>query len=420
MARITRRAFLAASTPMLAKEVRAGKGARFQAPMVKFADPLTERQMWRLTDPTVLHHLPHYHHHFISRNNESLLVTSEISGERQIFELRVEEAGKGSAQTATGRMTQLTEGPGVHPYSATLGTRDRWIYFLQGDTLKQVEIRNGKERKIYTAPAGWRLTGHLSAADQGTYVALIEMRAGDWVSGFEQQFEKRPRCRLRVVESRSGRNWIAVETDNWLANPQFRPAGTAILYSYEGPWHKVDGRLHLVGLNGENPRSLRPREGAEGLGHEFWGADEDQSYFIYYVFYPDETGRGATVRRIAENSDKEEVVSRCTSFGWLQGNDDSSVIVGASRSLAGPNIYLLFTHLKRELTVCEHATSSKPYPIAGADAQDPSVAWPEPVFSHDSQWIYFTSDKEGKPAIYRMNVADLVEQPGAGELSPDL
>jgi oligogalacturonide lyase len=94
----------------------------------------------------------------------------------------------------------------------------------------------------------------------------------------------------------------------------------------------------------------------------------------------------------------------------MQGNHDSSVIVGASRSLAGPNIYLLFTHLQRELTVCEHASSSKPYPIAGTNLQDRAGAWPEPVFSPDSQWIYFTSDKEGKPAIYRQNVADLVEQ----------
>lgn len=410
MHRLTRRTFLAASVPLWAKDGRSGKGARFQSPVVKFADPLTERPLWRITDPATLHHLPHYHHHFISRNNDFVLVASEISGERQIFELRMDAPGRGSAQSSTARMTQLTEGPGVFPYSPTLGPRDRWFYLLQADTLKQIAVHNGKERKIYSAPAGWRFTGHLSAADEGKYVALIEMRAADWVAGFEEQFAKHPRCRLRVVESRTGKNWVAVETDNWLAYPQFRPRGTDILYCHEGPWHKVDGRLRLVGLRGENPRNLRPRAAGEGLGHEFWGADEDQAYYVYYVFFPDETGRGATVRRLAETSQKEEVISRCTSFGWLQGNDDSSVIVGASRSLAGPNIYLLFTHLQRELTVCEHASSLKPYPVAGTSTEDPASAWPEPVFSHDSQWIYFTSDKEGKPAIYRMNVADLVEQ----------
>jgi oligogalacturonide lyase len=400
MHRITRRAFLAASVPLWAKDGRFGKGARFQSPVVKFADPLTERQIFRLTDPAALHHLPHYHHQILSRNNEFLLVASEISGERQIYELRVDD----------GRMTQLTEGPGIHPYSATFGPRHRWFYVLQGDTLKQIGVRNRKERRIYSAPSGWRLTGHLGAEEEGRYVVLVEMRAGDEVGGFEQQFEKRPRCRLRVVESRTGKNWVAIETDDWLAYPQLHPRGGTILYAHEGPWHKVDGRLRLVGLNGENPRSLRPREAAEGAGHEFWGVGEEDTTYVYYVFYPDETGRGATVRRIQEPGGKEEVVSRCTSFGWVQGNHDSSVLVGASRSLAGPNVYLLFTHLQREFTLCEHASSGKPYPIAGANGEDRASSWPEPIFSHDSRWIYFTSDKEGKPAIYRMNVEDLVER----------
>jgi oligogalacturonide lyase len=366
--------------------------------------------VWRLTDPATLHHLPHYHHRFIARNREFFLVASEISGERQIHELRIVDSGRGRGQPPLARMTQLTEGPGIHPYSPTLGTRDRWFYLLQGDTLKQVQMRNRKDRRIYSAPGGWHLTGHLGSSADHRYVALVEMRAGDEVSGFEQQFEKRPLCRLRVVEARTGKNWIAAESNDWMAYPQFRPQGNTILYCHEGPWHKVDGRIRVVGLNGENPRNLRPREAGEGLGHEFWGVGEDQTYYVYYIFYPDETGRGATVRRIEESSGKEEVVSRCTSFGWMQGNHDSSVIVGASRSLAGPNVYLLFPRLKREMTLCEHASSGKPHAVAGSPEADRCAAWPEPVFSDDSQWVYFTSDKEGKPAIYCMNVADMVEQ----------
>jgi Tol biopolymer transport system component len=42
--------------------------------------------------------------------------------------------------------------------------------------------------------------------------------------------------------------------------------------------------------------------------------------------------------------------------------------------------------------------------------EDRCASWPEPVFSHDSQWVYFATDREGKPAIYRINVADIVER----------
>jgi oligogalacturonide lyase len=33
-----------------------------------------------------------------------------------------------------------------------------------------------------------------------------------------------------------------------------------------------------------------------------------------------------------------------------------------------------------------------------------------PIFSHDSQKIFFLSDKDGKPAIYRVQVDRLVEK----------
>jgi Tol biopolymer transport system component len=115
------------------------------------------------------------------------------------------------------------------------------------------------------------------------------------------------------------------------------------------------------------------------------------------------------VRYLDVESQQERVLSRCTRFGWLSGNADNSTVVGASSSVATPNIYVLFTSLHREITVCEHASSGKPYPIAGTNSQDRTASWPEPAFSPDSRWVYFASDKEGQPAIYRADVSDLVE-----------
>ena len=51
---------------------------------------------------------------------------------------------------------------------------------------------------------------------------------------------------------------------------------------------------------------------------------------------------------------------------------------------------------RRELTLCEHR-SSDPYSVA-------------PVFSPNSQRVYFQSDKDGKPAIYRVQVEKFVEE----------
>lgn len=57
----------------------------------------------------------------------------------------------------------------------------------------------------------------------------------------------------------------------------------------------------------------------------------------------------------------------------------------------------------------EDGASGKPYPVAGTDGMDYDCASPETVFSTDSQWVYFVSDRDGKPALYRMQVEDLVE-----------
>ena len=68
MGRVTRRVFLSAAAPLLAAQRPARKGSKIRPEKVEIADPLTGRPLFRLTDPAILHHLPHYHHHFIARN----------------------------------------------------------------------------------------------------------------------------------------------------------------------------------------------------------------------------------------------------------------------------------------------------------------------------------------------------------------
>ena len=65
-------------------------------------------------------------------------------------------------------------------------------------------------------------------------------------------------------------------------------------------------------------------------------------------------------------------------------------------SKASPHILLLVRAVKRELIVCEHRAS---------DARMVS-----PVFSPNSQSIFFGSDQHGKPAIYTMAVEKFVAQ----------
>jgi oligogalacturonide lyase len=59
-------------------------------------------------------------------------------------------------------------------------------------------------------------------------------------------------------------------------------------------------------------------------------------------------------------------------------------------------VLILLRITRRELTLCEHKASQ------------PELT--SPIFSPDSQKIYFQSDREGKPAIYCVHVEKLVEK----------
>ena len=401
MGRLSRRAFLGgAAAPLLGARRGSGRGARVASRIAPFLDPLTERKLFRLTEPSVLHHLPHYHHRFIAQDNSFILLASERPGTRQIYRLDLPE----------GKMVQLTEGPGVHSYSPALDAGERAFFYLQNDTLKRAAVRGRSERRIYESNTGWRMSGHLSVSDKGRYVAVVEMKVGHRVNGFEGQFSRQPSCRIRVVEVARRRSWVAVESNHWLTHPRFQPGGTDILYSHEGPWDKVQGRLRLVKLDGSYRKNIRPREGSEALGHEHWSSNGKEACF---VFYADTSGPRSTVNCIHINSGRERTLADCSQFAWMSPNADDSVFVGASRRAAGRNIYLLFPLLKREVTIAVHLSTAKPYPIAGTRRLDPFAAWPEPVFSPDSRWVYFVTDREGKPAVYRMDLSDLVEETGA-------
>ena len=396
MSRWTRRVFFAAATSLPAAVRRTRRGLKIPSEKVELQDPLTGRRIVRFTNPSILHHLPHYHHRSIARNHSFLLTASERSGSRQIYRLNLPD----------GDMAQLTEGAGVHSYSALLDRRARNFFYLQRDSLLAASVRGGRARVIYRSPAGWRPTGHLSLSGDERFAALVEMQAGHQVDDFESQFERRPRCRIQMVEMANKKAHTVTAEDHWLSHPRFRPRSKDLLYAREGPWGLVDGRLRYVSFDGRYKRNLRPRQGDEQIGHAYWSPGGRE---VCYAFFPDATGRRAEVRCVDPKTGRERTLSRCSKFGWLSPNVDGSAIVGASRSLAGPNIYLLFPKLGREITLGEHAASCKPYPIAGSKRHDPFAACPEPVFSPDSKWIYYVTDREGKPALYAMDVSDFVE-----------
>ena len=396
---VSRRAILA-GFPAAALRA-AGRGTRLDAPRVKFADGLTGREMFRLTDPAVLHHLPDCRHRCLARDNSFLLLAAEHSGERQIYRLDLKRR----------RLTQLTDGPGVHPYSPHLSRNGRSFFYLQDNALHETSTRGGARKTHFQCPDDWIFTGDLGVSADDALAAVVEMRAAHWQPAPERQFAARPRCRIRIVplapRAAAGRGArVAVEERRRLTAPQFRPNRPQLLYAGEGPAEKTANRLCLIGLDGKGKKNLRPATKDERISAECWSRGGAR---IRYVHYPGAADRRATIRSLDPDTLDETVDSPCSAFGWFCENADGSAIVGAGRRLSGPNIYVLFPHLQREITLCEHFSSRKPWPLAGTNRSDPRAALPDPVISANSEWIYFVTDREGKPAIYAAQLGDLVE-----------
>ena len=247
------------------------------------------------------------------------------------------------------------------------------VFYCDGAVMKQVGIGNLREREIASVPSGWERTpGFSLSADTKTAV---------WA---ERQGE---RSRLRVVSTApgGGAGVLAENAGTPITGPQLRPGQAQLLY-------RRGSELHLAGLDGQSDAQLR-LDAAGSIGQALWGPG---GRTLLYLSIPAERNQSIGLREYTPEDATDKLVAKTSQFASFGINGDSSVFVGASRSLASPYVLLLLRVARRELTLCEHRSS------------DPVAV--EPVFSPDSQNVFFTSDRKGKRAIYRAHVEKFVEE----------
>ncbi|RPI08144.1 MAG: hypothetical protein EHM65_10715, partial [Acidobacteriales bacterium] len=191
--------------------------------------------------------------------------------------------------------------------------------------------------------------------------------------------------RLRLVTVPGGGAVTVIEKDMPLSDPVPGPRRAGVFYRQGG------GSVWLASEDGRHDRPLKLASGGIGAAH--WSLDGSS---ILYLRISDDSKVLNSIREHMPASGADRLVAATSQFAVFSPNSSASVFVGASANKASPHVLLLLRATSRELTLCEHRAS------------DPaSVA---PVFSPDSQRIYFQSDRHGKPAIYRMRVDTLVEK----------
>ena len=337
------------------------KGAPFAAAWKKYSDPTTELDVFRLTDPAYSSTLPAPYSRIIARNSGWMLFCGDRGDGPQAYRIDL-NSGEGR---------QLTQAQDLDGSSLTLTPDNRSFCYFAGRTLYISGVSAMRERELYKIPEGWQRCAGMSVGPDGTHATFAERRGET--------------SRLRMVSLVQGVARTVVEAPLAMRDPIHRPMRAQILY------RQGDDGLWLVNSDGQQNRQLKPAPGR--MGTVIWAPDGKT---VLYLNYPEDKTQLHAIRELTPDTNSDKLVAKTSQFAAFGCNRDSSVFVGASANASSPTVLILLRITRRELTLCEHKASQ--------------VETTCPIFSPDSQRIYFQSDRDGKPAIYCVHVDKLVEK----------
>jgi oligogalacturonide lyase len=357
----SRRAFLVTVGAGLLAGAEGNKGRNFPPEWRRYADPTTEADVYRLTDPAHRAWLPAYYNRAIARSSGWLVFAGDREGSPQAYRMDLK----------SGETRLLTEAEDLDAATLTLTPDNREICFFAGRSLRLVSLATLRDREIYRIAEGWERGAGMSVGADGTHATFIENRQGG--------------SRLRMAPLAAGAVRTVIEAPVEMSHPLHRPGRAQLLYRRGG-----DG-LWLTNLDGRENHRLKLAPGSVACAN--WSHD---GRVLLYLNLPEDPHQLHAIREYAPDTATDKLVSKTSQFASFGANRDTSVFVGASANKASPTVLLLLRITQREMTLCEHK------------AADPAAV--APIFSPDSQHIYFQSDRDGKPALYSVHVDRLVEK----------
>jgi oligogalacturonide lyase len=366
IARVSRRSFLFAGVSAGRLLADGQKGVAFPSDSQRYADPATELDVYRLTKPDYSSTMTAYYNRGIARNSGWMLFCCDRNGSPQGFRIDLK----------TGDTKQLTEVAALDGSSLTLLPDNRSFCYFAGRSLYLANLTSLRERELYQVPEGWERCPGMTVGPDGTHATFAEKRGEG--------------SRLRMVALVQGAAHTVMEAPFAMSDPIPRPMRAQILY------RQGEEALWLVNSDGSQNHKIKLAPGRVGPAN--WATDGKT---VLYLNFPDDAKQLNNIREATPDTNTEKLVCKTSQFVHFGANRDTSVFVGASRNAGSPTVLLLLRVTQRERTICEHKASHAE-----------NVA---PVFSPDSQRIYFQSDRHGKPAIYCMHVERLVEKTESNE-----
>ena len=322
---------------------------------VRYLDPGTDFEVFRVTDPKHSSLLPPATNRVFQKRGSFLLYASDRGGSLQAYTI----------DQKRWESRHVTEASGLDPASLTLSPDDRSVIYADAGGVQMIPVTGGSAHQLHTfnaRPASVRL----SVTADGPSVLVADGNT----------------LLMAPMIQRGVARKIADNPDG-VDVPQARPRRASALY-------RSGNSLWLANFDGSGQKRLKTAATGR-LGSAMWSPD---GRLVFYLQFED--GRANALRQHDPDTGEDKPVASTSQYVAFSSNSDASVFVGASQSKAGPYVLLLLRSARRELALCEHK------------AADPAQV--APIFTPDSQKIFFQSDRHGKPALYSMVVDRLVEK----------
>ncbi|TNV20856.1 oligogalacturonate lyase [Buttiauxella sp. B2] len=376
------------------------KGMRVKLVYEVSQDPDTGVEVTRLTPPEVTCHRNYFYQKCFTNDGSKLLFAGEFDGNWNYYLLDI----------AACEAVQLTEGTGDNTFGGFLSPDDKSLYYVKNErTLLEVDLETQVEREVYRVPADWVGYGTWVANSDCTKLVGIEISKDDWVplndwKIFHDFFHKGPNCRLLRVDLQTGESAVIHQEKNWLGHPIYRPFDdNTVAFCHEGPHDLVDARMWMVNEDGSNVRKVKEHAQDESCTHEFWVPNGSSLMYVSYL----KGQQGRTIYSYNPVTGINTEVMQMPACSHLMSNFDGTLLVGDGsgtpvdvKDTSGytidndPYLYAFDVAKKAYFRVARHDTSWATF------ANSRQVTHPHPSFTPDDSAILFSSDKDGKPALY--------------------
>lgn len=389
-----------------------------------FCDPDTGARVERLTSPKVTSHLPKQTCRYTSADGTVMLYVGECGEYRQLYAMNL----------LTGVAVQLTSGKGLCEYECVwLDVDDAHALFAQSGAIWRVNLETLLRERLYECERGW-LPQCLTLSGDGRYVLVTEyehtsvpvsLEETDW-SYFALTTIASPHCRIVMLDRKTGERHVVRDERCWLGRASLRPGDPdTVLYCHEGPYDYIDDRMWIVNVDGTDVRCVRHTPPGAVVVGETWAADGSGVYHLY----SDEKSRAGgadgglasiCVTDIATLETRRamdcHLYAHCSGSRddrWAAGDASDGVLLHllSKNGSEHPDDYIYLVDIRhwREVRLCHHASSW------GAGYGTIQDAHPHPAFSDDCRYLLFTSDRDGHPAIYRVDLARFLWARGRAE-----